>query len=49
MTMDSLDPSALQVVGGFLVLAGLFVVREFASAALKEAGKAFWGWARGRR
>ena len=23
--MDSLDPSALQVVGGFLVLAGLFV------------------------
>ncbi len=32
--MDSLDPSAPQVVGGFLVLAGLFVLREFESGAL---------------
>jgi len=47
--MDSLHPSALQVVGGFLVLAELFVAREFASGALKEAGKEFWGWVRGRR
>ena len=47
--MDSFDPSALQVVGGLLGLAGLFVLREFAAGALKEAGKEFWGWARGRR
>jgi hypothetical protein len=44
--MDSLDPSALQVVGGFLLVAGLFVLREFASGALKKAVEVFWVWAR---
>jgi hypothetical protein len=47
--MESLDPSALKVVGGFVTLAVLFVLREFASGALKEAGKVFWGWVRVRR
>src|SRR5215207_3961308 len=47
--MDSLDPSALQVVGGFLTLVVLFVLREFASGALKKAGEEFWVWARRRR
>jgi hypothetical protein len=41
------DLSHLQVVGGFLLLAGLFVLREIASGALKEAGKELWMWARG--
>jgi hypothetical protein len=39
--MESLDPSALQVVGGVLTLAVLFVLREFASGALKKAGEEF--------
>jgi hypothetical protein len=47
--MDSLDPSALQVVRGLLLLAMLFVLREFASGALKKAGEEFWVWARRRR
>ena len=46
--MDSLDPSALQVFGGILLLAGLFVLRELVSGALKEAGKELWVWARDR-
>ena len=46
--MDRLDPSALQVVGGFLTLVVLFVLREFASGALKKAGEEFWIWARHR-
>ena len=33
------DLSNLQAVGGYLVLAGLFVLREIVSGALKEAGK----------
>jgi hypothetical protein len=47
--MDSLDPSALQVVGGILLLAVLFIIREFASGALKKAGEEFWVWSRRRR
>src|SRR5688572_7784393 len=47
--MDSLDPSAFQVVGGLLLFAMLFVIREFASGALKKAGEEFWVWARRRR
>src|SRR5687768_1868385 len=46
--MDLLDPSALQVVGGVLMLVVLFVLREFASGALKKAGEEFWVWARRR-
>lgn len=42
------DLSNLQVVGGYLVLAGLFVLREVASGALKEVGKELWLWAKGR-
>ena len=40
--MHVLELAALQVVGGFLMLAGLFVLREIASGALKEAGKKLW-------
>jgi hypothetical protein len=40
------DLSNLQVVEGYLALAGLFVLREIASGALKEAGKDLWGWVR---
>ena len=40
--------SNLLVVGGFLLFAGLFVLREIASGALKEAGKDLWGWVRDR-
>src|SRR4051812_17256754 len=47
--MDSLDPAALQLVGGFLTLAVLFVLREFASGALKKAGEEFWVWVRRQR
>jgi hypothetical protein len=47
--MDGFDPSALQLVAGFLLLTLLFVVRELASGALKEAGKELWGWTRRRR
>src|SRR4051794_27221065 len=47
--MDSFDPSALQVVGGFLTLAVVFVLREFASGAMTKAGEEFWVSARRRR
>src|SRR3712207_894548 len=47
--MDRFDPSALQVVGGILTLVVLFVLREFASGALKKAGEEFWVWARHRQ
>ena len=43
------DLSHLQVVAGYLVLAGLFVLREITSGALKEAGKDLWTWAREKR
>jgi hypothetical protein len=44
--MGRLDPSALPVVGGALMLVVLFVLREFASRALKTAGEEVWVWAR---
>jgi hypothetical protein len=40
--MDGLEPSAFQVVAGFVLLATLFVVCEIASGAMKEAGKELW-------
>jgi hypothetical protein len=43
------DSSSLQVVGGYLVLAGLFVLREITSGAMKEAGKDLWTWVREKR
>jgi hypothetical protein len=43
-----LDVSNLHVVGGYLMLAGLFVLREITSGALKEVGKELWIWARDR-
>jgi hypothetical protein len=43
------DLSNLQVVGGGLLLAGLFVLREITSGALNAAGKELWVWARERR
>ena len=42
------DMSHLQAVGGFLLFAGLFVLREITSGALNEAGKDLWVWARDR-
>ena len=42
--MDGFDPSAFPPVGGLLLLVLLFVVREIASGALKEAGKELWTW-----
>ena len=47
--MDALDPAAVQVVGGWLLVALLFVLREVVSGALREAGKEFWRWVRSRR
>jgi hypothetical protein len=40
------DLSNLRVAGGYLVLAGLFVLKEIMSGALKEASKERWVWAR---
>jgi hypothetical protein len=42
------DVSQLQGVGGSLVLAGLFVLRQFVSGAIKEAGQDAWGWIKTR-
>ena len=39
--MNLMEPTTLQIVGGILMLAGLFVLREFASGALKKAGEEF--------
>jgi hypothetical protein len=46
MEMGSIEVSELQVIGGVLMLAALFVLREFASGALKKAGEEFWLWLR---
>jgi len=40
--MHTLEPSALQVVAGFALVCVLFVAREIASGALREAGKDLW-------
>ena len=40
--MDPLEPSTLQLVGGFLLLAGLLVPFEIVSAVGKEVGKDLW-------
>jgi predicted metalloprotease len=42
------DLSHLHVVGGLLTLAVVFLIREFASEALKKAGEEVWIWARCR-
>src|SRR5215211_6246482 len=47
--MNLLEPTTLQIVGGVLMLVGLFALREFASGALKKAGEEFWIWVRHRR
>lgn len=47
--MIVIDGSALQIVGGLLLLAALFVLREFASGALRQAGEDFWERMRRRR
>ncbi len=47
--MIVIDGSALQIVGGILLLAGLFVLREFASGALRHAGEDFWDRIKARR
>jgi hypothetical protein len=43
------DVSHLEGIGGFLLFAGLFVLREITSGAMKEAGKDLWAWAKNRR
>ena len=40
--MDALVPSALCVVGGWLLIALLFVLRDEVSGAQKEAGQELW-------
>lgn len=47
--MHTLEPSTLQVVAGFALLCLLFIAREIASGALREAGKDLWKRVRGRR
>ncbi len=49
--MDRLDGSPAQVAGGLLLLGILFVLRELASDALREAGEELqaWGRRRGRK
>jgi len=42
------DLSNPQVAGAYLLFAGLFVLREVVSGALKESGKELWMWARER-
>jgi hypothetical protein len=37
--MNFPDPSTAPVVSGLLLLAALFVIREFASGALKKTGQ----------
>lgn len=47
--MDGLDGSPAQVIGGALLLVLLFVVREFVSGALRQAGEDAWVRTRKRR
>ena len=46
--METPEPSAVQVVAGLALLVALFVAREVAAGALREAGKDLWRWARRR-
>jgi hypothetical protein len=47
--MDAIEPPSLGPVGGIITLVVVFLLRELASGALKEAGKDAWGWAKARR
>jgi hypothetical protein len=47
--MDNMTPWDLPIIGGIALVVALFVVREIASGALKEAGKELWIGVRGRR
>ncbi len=47
--MDLPEPSSLQPVGGLLLLAGLFVLRELVSGAMREIGKDLWTRVKGHR
>ena len=42
VVVEAPGPSALQVAGGIALLLLLFVLREFLSGALREAGKEAW-------
>ena len=46
--MDAPEPSAWQVVAGFVMLVVLFVAREVASGALNAAGRDLWAWVKRR-
>ena len=46
--METPEPSVLQVVAGAALLVALFVAREVASGALREAGKDLWKWVKQR-
>jgi hypothetical protein len=47
--MDLPEPSSLQPVGGLLLLAGLFVLRELVSGAMREIGRDLWTRVKERR
>ena len=49
VVVEAPGPSALQVAGGLVLLLLLFVLREFAAGALREAGKDAWARLRRRR
>ena len=42
VVVEAPGPSALQAAGGLALLLLLFVLREFLSGALREAGKEAW-------
>ncbi len=46
--MDGLGGSPWDIAGGLLGLGLLFVLRELASGALREAGEDLWAWGRRR-
>ena len=46
--METPEPSAAQVVAGLALLVVLFMAREVAAGALREAGKDLWRWAKRR-
>ena len=47
--MDTPEPSIPQLVAGVALLVALFLVREVASGALREAGKELWKSAKRRK
>ena len=42
--METPEPSIVQLVAGVALLIALFLVREVAAGALREAGRELWRW-----